>query len=390
MVTELLEQGSVLDERQDDIVLTNSETAERYFALVRRALPTVLKCLAAHGTPQLDKKIYEGSVVSDMIQRLLFDIQALELKYAFKSDEDLQNRLGVELAASGFPAYVDLDRIGADLLHRDITLSEMRLNEEQIKKLILDRMFEEKREPRVLLAELAERSYLEMIDSSKVFLPFTPGQLIPWQTNEKGVRGYLYSWGCYGVALDCPYVHLMYFTQDESEIPFEKQGDNLAAFLRVVAEEGAHVPEKLYILGKSIDEKVEHIHPKVLKRVRIGPLVAPMLTSARSEESLKDYEVALKGMFDRMMSEDDFACLFSEEMVFSVKQTTTTKYIFKQIVQEVFYVPDLEDERDVIRYLLMPHRFYQEMLPEEAQHLPHFAKRVKFGYDAKDNVHEIS
>ena len=138
MEVTLLENGSVLDNPSEDIILTNSETAEKYFSLVRRALPMVLTCLATHGTPQLDKKIYEGSVVSDMIQRLLFDIQALELKYAFRSDEDVENRLGIELAASGFPSYVDLNRLGADLLHKDITLSEMRSDQDHLKKLILD------------------------------------------------------------------------------------------------------------------------------------------------------------------------------------------------------------------------------------------------------------
>jgi hypothetical protein len=380
-------------EKTAPVHLPITDSLAKYFALVRRSLPLALKCLAAHGTPQLDKNIYEATVVSDMVQRLLNSCSALEMKFAFREDEAWAGQVFAGLEESGFPSYVDIDGIAVDLLHRDATLAEMRSDQAQLKKLILDCLIKDGREPRPILEELAKRTYLEMLDQRKVFLPYTEGNLIPWQVGnkEKGVRGYLYSWGTYSVAHNCPFVHLMYLTQDESEQPFEDGGDNLANFLSVMKDEGSHVPDKLRILAVSIDDRLDPIHPKVLKRVRIGPLRSPYLINARPIEKLSDAEKAVKKLFDRVFDEDDFEMTFSQEMTFSKGQISRKKYLFSSVKQEIFFVPQLDEEGDMTRYILMPHRGYQEILPDEAKCIPHFARRVKFSYDhKKENVNEVS
>ena len=182
----------------------------------------------------------------------------------------------------------------------------------------------------------------------------------------------------------------MFLTQDLSEQPFEEFGSNLTEFLKVMHEEGSHVPEKLHILAKSIDEKLDPIHPKVIKRIRIGPLRAQFLISNRPAEQLSEADAAAKSLFDRAGEEDDFVLMFSEEMTFSKEQIITTRHFFKKVAQEVFFIPLLGDEADGDRYILMPHRLYQEILPAEAQFIPRFQKRVKFSYDHKENVHEVS
>ena len=370
--------------------LPKMETSAQYFALVRRSLPLMLKCLATHGTPQVAKDIYEGQVVSDMVQRLLNSCSALETKHAF--DDEAAAQVRVALEESGFPSYVHIDGLAVDLLHKDATLGEMRSDQNHLKKLIVDFMFEEKREPRVMLAELAKRTYLERLDRKDLFLPYTEGKLIPWKVSEAGVRGYLYSWGTYGVSLDCAYVHLMFMTQDLSEVPFEEKGDNLTEFLDIMSQEGSHVPDQLHILAKSIDDKLDAIHPKVIKRVRIGPLRTKAMIEVSQQEKLSEGDEALLSLFSRASrpGEIDFALMFSEEMTFSKEQVMTTKHFFKKVVQEVFFIPQLDDGEALIRYILMPHHFFQEILPEEAQHIPHYyPHRVRFGYDHKENVHEI-
>jgi|SRR3989338_677011 len=376
-------------ERQPPAPLPTTEALARYFKLIRRALPMALKCLAMHGAPQLDKNIYEAQVIGDMVQQLLFSTSLLEMKYAFPNGDDPAYGLNIDMEDSGFPGYTNIDALAVDLMHRDASLAEMRSDTEHLKKLTLDHMIEHQREPNAMLRELAKRTYLELLDREKLFLPYTQGKLVPWAVKEPGVRGYLYSWGTYSVAHNCPFDHLMFLTQDESEQPFEEGGPNLTEFLEVIRDEGSHVPDKLHILAKSIDDRLDPIHPKVLKRVRIGPIRAPFLIDARPPERLSEADKAFKGLFDRAAEQDDFEMTFSEEMTFSKEQVTRKKYLFKSVVQEVFFVPLLDDDTDITRYILMPHRLYQEITPDEERHIPHFGRRIKFSYDHKENVNEV-
>ncbi len=376
-------------ETQPPAPLPNTEASAHYFKLIRRALPMALKCLAMHGTPQLDKNIYEAEVIGDMVQKLLFSASLLEIKFAFPNGDDSAYGLNIDLEESGFPSFTNIDGLAVDLMHRDASLAEMRSSEEQLKKLILDHMIEKQREPNVMLRELARRTYLELLDQDKLLLPYTPGQLIPWTVKEEGVRGYLFSWGTYSVAHNCLFVHLMFLTQDETEDAFEKCGDNLAEFLNVIKDEGSHVPDKLHLLAKSIDDRLDPIHPKILKRVRIGPIRSPFLINARPQERLSEAEAAFKELFDRAAEQDDFEMTFSEEMTYSKEQVTRKKYLFKSVVQEVFFVPLLDNDIDITRYILMPHRLYQEITPDEERHIPHYVRRIKFSYDHKEKVNEV-
>jgi hypothetical protein len=388
-----LDQRMLIEDDADYMPLPGPEASQQYFGLLRQALPLSIKCLASRDSApntETSTPVLEGQFIQETIERFLYTVSALEMKYAFKDNENVENHLHVDLTDSGFPNYVDIDTVGIDLRDRDELLSNT-LPEDKLKKLIIERMLREKREPQKLLEALAQRTYLEMLEPEKLFLPFTQGTLRNWHTSASRMRGYVYSWGCYNPVRNCPFVHIMYFDQDFSEVAFQAGEDNLHAFLRVLREEGSHAPERLEDLARIIDERLESVHPKVLKRVRIGPLYSPFLIKARPESKLTDVEKMLLGLLERSASPTDFALLMTEQMVFSEKQLLLSKNLgFKTVAREVFYVPPLEELGDVHRYLLMPHAAFQNITPEEGAVLPYYADRNKFGYDQKENVHAIS
>jgi len=331
----------------------------------------------------------EAQTVKSFVSRLLFTIEALRMKFTYSP---VHNRdMWIDLSTSGFPNREVIASLETDLRTREERLQRL-LPGQLLRAKVLDHMFAQHEEPGELLWQLADRTYFEMIDQDKLFLAFTPGELVRRRkSRESGcVRQYSYSWGCYDFSTNRPYVHVMYFDQDTEDEPLERDNAALIQFLHVVKSAGSRASE-IGNIALVIDDALTHIHPKTLKRVCIGPLYSPLLIRGRTEFSDECEAAACALLAKYEKQPDDSVLFFTDEIVFS-RQQRHVRTLFGKRVREIFDIDNtgsIAQERRaslVHRSVIMPHVIAQHIQSEEGTGLDLKDVRV-VTYDEKGDVH---
>lgn len=326
----------------------------------------------------------EGHIMREFMGKLLYTIEALRLKSLY----DPGHSLKIDLTASGFPNSIEITYLLNDLMTRDKELANLPPRS-ILKNQMLDHIMGQRTPPPPDLQWLVgKRDYLKMIGAEKLFLAFTPGNL-ELQSENDSWRNYNFSWGCYDLATNRPFIHSLIFDQDKKEAPLEPGSPTLHQFMQTVMSEGSRVPD-IGILALAIDDRLETMHPKVLKRIGIGPVYSKFLLESSpvgNDERQKYAEDLLKKYGERA---EDFVLFFRHETVFSERQIQVSKSFWRTPrVREVFYIPQVDPEcvaakaSLIQRYVLMPHGI--------AQHLDecagHFDRYRKLTYDNEGGVH---
>ncbi|OHA21627.1 MAG: hypothetical protein A2849_02335 [Candidatus Taylorbacteria bacterium RIFCSPHIGHO2_01_FULL_51_15] len=319
-------------------------------------------------------------------EKLLRTMRALRIK--FSNSPHYLGRPGIALTDSGFPQYADVQQLETDLLTRGERLPKFRpipelkdafLNHVMLATSETDRALFDDRSNQFRW-EISERTYLEMLDLRTIFFTFTPGKLFPaeagqWE-KEKGRRAYHFSWGCYDAQTNRPYVYFILVTQDETERRLDEPNNpEYVKFLDGVRAIATRAPENLMGIAVSLDESFTHLYPKVLKRICIGPLVAPMLYKDVQDLSPKLIASRLLPMFERAkLTNEDFVLLLATEIVFSEREARGRSPLLsltKSKMRQIFHVPKndqilLRRGASVIQtYAIMPHRLRQHLEKED-------------------------
>ncbi len=383
-------------------VLKGDDADTRYFNQVSRACSVMLSWYAERSKNDgaNAKDTFESAHTRLMLEKFIATAHALRMKHTYKSP-DGQGRLRVDLTESGFFNRHEVNNLLVDLATKDATLRDLP-REELLKKDILDYLFSKKEEPKVLLYKLGLRSYLSMLDKDKLFLPYVPGDLVEWNDKqEKGVRGYVTGWACYGAEKNAPYSYLMHFTQDADRPELNKPegARDLKELADVIHDEGSRVPP-LSVLGDQIDDRVKPIHPKFFKRTRIGPFYSRLLLEQRAEMDLNGMENALLDLLRKYGAEDDFILMTSEEILFSHGEYQGTRFLLPTKMRQAFYVPPQDREAyeegasRIYHYAIMPYRILQNLTPDDMVKLPSLVRcstsgGKKVGYDNKERIYEV-
>ena len=376
---------SSFHDNPDFSLLEGSDEYTKYFNLLSSGYAMLQQMYTLAGSNESS----EAQIVSVYLNRLLYTVEALRMKYTHMPSH--QRLLWVDLSDSGFPNAQDISMVGVDLLHRDKRLRELP-SAEMLKSLLLDYMFEQQDDSPELLWQLSERSYLAMLKEENLFLPFNLGDSDLRQVpSEKGKRTYLLTWGCYDFKTNRPYIHLMTFDQTPEDEPLQNKGANHLQLLELVQAEGSRVPD-VGILAIAIDDALESIHPKIIKRIGIGPLYAPLLLDENTDYD--DKHLAMKELMDGWAGEGDMVMTMTHEIVFSKRQEVSTS-IFKANgrVREVFHLPDDDPEvfarraSVVHKHVLMPHSVAQHLSEDIVARVPELQNARVMTYDAKGNVY---
>lgn len=359
-----------------------------YFSLLTRTFGLVLEGYQVGGSGDT----FEAQTVKSYLQRLIDTVESLRRKYSYTPST--RRMLWVDLEASGFPNGQEMSLLGVDLLHRESRLAELP-GEATLKQLLLDAIFDKLDEDRELLWQLSERSYLEQLHEDRLFLPFVSD--LEHRGPERreggagGARTYVTGWGCYDFRTNRPYVHILTFEQDADQKPLEEMGPNHLHLLEVIETEGARVPD-VGIVAMAIDDGIETIHPKVLKRIGFGPLYTPTLL--RRHPTPGERERRLLALFDEHGSDDDVILTITDEIVFSKRQQVT-KPLFSPSgrVREIFHIPESDPESYrrrasvVHKHVLLPHALAQHLDQDLSELVPEFENARLLTYDAGGTIH---
>lgn len=371
--------------------LHGSDEYARYFNLLARAWRILMKCYRLGES----EDTYEAHRVEEYLERLLSTVRALRMKYTHSPAH--RRMLWVDLSESGFPNAQEIAALATALLHRSERLRELP-TAALLRQLMLDHMFRSLTEPEDLLWQMAERTFLEMLDESGLFLPFVTAAAdldSPTFTVNDGQRHYRCSWGCYDFRTNRPYLHVMTFDQDMDEEPLE-HGPNHRALLEVLEAEGTRTPD-VAILGMAIDRALDPIHPKIVKRICLGPLYAGMLLDpSPPEEDLGDKHRVLKKLLDTCGQEDDFILFVTDEIAISKRQEVSRTIFSPQgKVREIFLIPETDPEcyrrraSVVHRQAIMPHAVAQHLDEDVRRQVPELRGARLLTYDLRGEVHGL-
>ena len=337
----------------DCVRLNGDEEYKKYFSHVAR----VLKCLLSwHRLIQGGDR--EQKMVTDFIEKILNTILALGMKYAFHPS----NTLALDLNDSGYPHLLGIMELENDVRDREEMLRKFLPCSALLDKMI-DVMCVQARDPKDLLWQMSSRKYFEDLKADSLAFSFTPGEFILLEESDE-MRRYLFSWLCYDFKSNVPHVHLMVFDQDKSQDPVHEDGITKMQFLDVVRNHGSRVPDLLVLVG-GIDNDLECIHPKITKRIKLGPI----LSNAYSRETTEDHPLLVP--LKEFGKPDDFIFLIRNEMLYSRGQTDARKGFLSSLgparVREIFAIDSTDAEcaevkvSSIGRQIVLPHHVVQHI-----------------------------
>ena len=184
------------------------------------------------------------------------------------------------------------------------------------------------------------------------------------------------------------YLHLLQFDLDYTHSPLIEDSENGQRLLRVLRRQGRRV-SPLVVLATEIDECHYAIHPKVLRRIRIGPV----LSSRFSFDECK-----LAKFLRKEGHPDDVVFSLETEVIVSTRQVVKEKgFLFlPDTLREVFEIDrdDLEcfDRKlsELKRYLFMPHRLWQYTFAQKnPTWMKEFTDSERVAFDEKGKVYEV-
>lgn len=346
----LVQSTLPISQNPDFSVLCNQDEYGAYFNLLKTAFKVLLNW------SKKSEADVEHRAITDAAKRLLNTAEALQLKYTF----DPQHFLKVDLSESGYPNRLEMDAMQADFSAQSDLLASL-ASPAALKNRLLDHVFKYQEDAPNILQLLGERTYLDSLLPDSIFFPFTPGELVR-QKVDGDFRYYAFTWYIFDFSTNLPYVYLMTFTQDASSEALEDMGEAWNKFLLVIANDGSRAPA-MNLLASAIDEQLIDIHPKIFKRICLGPLYAGFLMD-NFHDKADPYHQAFENLIAENGLPNDFVLLLTDEIVISAGEQKVGT-IFNRRIRQTFYIPEDQLEcysrgvSKIHQYAFLPHRLWQ-------------------------------
>jgi hypothetical protein len=317
-----------------------SESGVRlYFAQLRRCL-SALEHLVLEGTSVTNA---ERQATEGFVRKLRHTCDALALRHFFVRRG---RELRIDTTDSGFFHWSALLEVAADLDAKPDRLGELP-PQTALKRRMLEQIVDYSLHPRELQEAMLERVYLESLDAKGIFRPFLPGSLT--KVGEKSSEAsYFWSFATYDRTQNRPFVYLIYFGWSGG--PLTDTSAELEE-LRRVAESTASGSVSLLAFSNRLDERLAGLHPRIVKRLVLGPYWSPFFT--RNEGKLGEL---LASCEDRL----PYAFRFEAETLISERETRVGEGWFsKGQLRQVFWIPKQLDlsrrgVSQIERYLCLP------------------------------------
>jgi len=348
----------------DRSVLEGENAYADYFNYVKNCLEILLNSIDnLTGQSPLEVK-----VLKQFAQKFLNTIEAFRLKYAY----DKTNSMLVDLTESGFPNFMEFKKLNDDIAKKDIALAQLP-SKDSLKQSILDNLIRKKTDPLKLLNQLSKSSYYIRLQWTNLFTEFTPGglELLNQHTDENKTRTYFYSWASYDSVTNKPYVYTMVFDNPLKAKEPTSDVTHDATFEETI-KRLTHNSSPLKVIASDIDNAYEHIMPKVLKRIEIGPIFGKY---SRDKHA---YTIMLRKHFP----DDQFLMTYKTEVVFSTGERRTKSFLSKGELRQIFHIDESNKEcmermiSDMHSYMITSHDVLQYLNDTEPEMLKSLAAPV--------------
>ena len=348
-----------------------SAKALEYFEAVSAALDGLDNWLREEQSPAYKHDVI-AVVASNYLKRLRTSLGSWENKVAFSE------KFRISQSESGFPAFqnvLDLENDRKGARSRLAAIS----SEDKIREEMVDFILRKKEFPSALQETMAERQYLESLESGKYFSPLVLPRTIRVSVNPKTGRPYyVVHWGYYDGSANLPMVYMAKI-EDSSpdlvkmlvgkngklnskvDIPLPVEGllnPELANEFDAFCEKNSSYGLTLSTIGTNLDHDFETLHPKQIRRFVLGPFYHSSFT--RHGERVQEILAKVK------RADRAWLMTWTMQELFSVKEQPAEKGFWSsEPAREEFYIntDDLDAARmgvsDYQKHALVPHDAYQ-------------------------------
>lgn len=297
-----------------------------------------------------------------------------------------QNRLGfmesfrISRAESGFPVFQNLLELENDRRQAEQRLSNIP-EPDELRAEMADFILRHKEFPAALQKSMAERLYLEAVQSGDIFGPFTLAKTVKVSVNPKSGRPfYLVHWASFDGTANLPLIYMV--TVEDSSDPMVRQLVTRDGKLNEKIEiplpvEGLLNPELAHrfddfteknsaytlsptTIATNLDKDFETLHPTQLRRVVLGPFYSAGITEHNSAVT----EVLSKVR----RAENAWLLTWTVQEVYSKGERPGRKGLWsKEKDTQEYYIntDDLEAARQGVssyeKHALIPHEAYQAL-----------------------------
>lgn len=367
------------DLTRDHRVLADEGETRRYFAKferITRIMEGVARAMEAEGGEARS----DSGILAGYARGIAASFRALSLKYliAGRLGGVAQRHLTIDLHESGFPIFQELVSMANDAAQAAVQLAGMAPAEE-LKDRMVRRILGEREVPVDLQYALSQRLYLEALVAGGLFWPQMRPEAVWLREIGPERRAWRLHWAVYDSQLNVPVVYVMEL-EDSGRHPLPKDEGRFArvqAHLMAQSVGGL----KLVTIARGFDADFDDLHPKLLRRIHLGP----MYSSAYTLQSGPIREV-----LDEAKAEpgQDWALAWTIEELESAR-VELEKGWFSTTERQVFALDPLSgagEERGATRMrraLILPQKPFQVLAEKDP---PGFADVRKFVVGAGDRV----
>jgi hypothetical protein len=260
----------------DHTELYDDLTARRYFAKFER-LTGHMPAVAAELERDGHVSRAEIRLLAGYMEALSRSFRALSLKYLMTGRAEgpgIRTRLAFDRHESGFPVASELLFMANDAAqaqrHLDGTPSEAELKDRMIRQIVGDQTI-----PTALQYALSQRLYYQMLMQGGLFLARNDVQA-QWLAETDGRRRWLLAWAVYDTLVNLPVLYLLE-VEDSGRTPLPKDERRWpAAQSHLMAQSLNGL--KLLTIAQGFDTDFDDLHPKVIKRLHLGPMYSSAFT----------------------------------------------------------------------------------------------------------------
>lgn len=341
---------------KDHQPLADAYATRRYFAKFERIVGH-LEQVAEKTTGQGQLGKIEQDVVRGYLRALGGTFAALSNKYlmAGRVSKLLPKTLTIDVMDSGFPVYSELLTMANDALQADQHLANLP-NAKALKKDMIRHILNELSSPSKLQFALSQRLYYERLAARNLFWPQNDPQIIWLGTDDDQRRTYVVHWASYDSQMNIPTIYLMLLEDTgNTALPRdERRWPQVQAHLMAQAVAAL----KMVTIATGFDRDFDHLHPKLFRRIHVGPMYSNRFT--RQSGPLSEILADANGK-----PGEDWALAWTVETLVSDRMEKEKKGFFGSVEREIFKLDHFggtEAETgasDVQRSLILPQRPYQ-------------------------------
>ncbi|EYD77337.1 hypothetical protein Rumeso_01044 [Rubellimicrobium mesophilum DSM 19309] len=339
----------------DHQVIEDTLATRRYFRKFER-ITTHLTKVAAEEQAAGRMTAPEVEALARSLVSLNLTFRALALKYHFAGATAGAAQLTFDRVDSGFPVAAELMEMAADATqaerHLASTPTAERLKDEMVRVILSERVT-----PTRLQYALSQRLYYEELRKGGLFWTRNDPEAV-WLGNlgegRAERRRYLLRWGVYEAGDNLPVIYLMTLEDTGREgLPKDTTRWPLVQRHLMAQSVGGLT---LLTIARGFDQDFDDLHPKRLRRIKLGPMYSSTFTS-------QDGPIREVLAQARAPEGEDWALAWTEEDLLSERVEVDQSGWFSTTEREVFALAEPKERgvSGIDRSLILPARPYQAL-----------------------------